>query len=437
MKTNSLERALKDARTRYVSANPRSKAADKNAEKFLPGGNTRSVLHYDPFPLTMVRGEGAELVDLDGHRYADFLCEYSAGLFGHSDKIIRAAVHEAIDRGVVMGAPTHYERELAGLLCARFSSIERIRFCNSGTEANIMALTTARTVTGREKIIVFNGAYHGGVIKFPNGNSAFNVPYDFVLSEYNDTEGTAELIHQLDDELAAVIVEPILGAGGNIPGTRDFLKMLRRETRKVGALLIFDEVKTARIGPAGIQGLMRIKPDLTTLGKFIGGGLPTGAFGGNAKIMSHYNPKKQGSWNHAGTFNNNVCSMAAGAAGIGEIYTQQRALEFLSWSEAFRLALNEMFIEREMPMYCNGLGSIFAIHFSKGPVKRKQDITAGCLSLRPLLHMELLLEGVLVAGRGDVFQSLPMTEKHLFKVSLALEKFIDRYKPLVLEVLGL
>jgi len=153
--------------------------------------------------------------------------------------------------------------------------------------------------------------------------------------------------------------------------------------------------------------------------------------------MSHYNPKKQGSWNHAGTFNNNVCSMAAGAAGIGEIYTQQRALEFLNWSEAFRLALNEMFSERDMPMYCNGLGSIFAIHFSKGPVKRKQDITAGCLSLRPLLHMELLLEGVLVAGRGDVFQSLPMTEKHLFKVSLALEKFIDRYKPLVLEVLGL
>lgn len=437
MTTGSLIRAIKDTRARYVSANPRSREADKQAGKFMPGGNTRSVLHYNPFPLTMARGEGAELIDLDGHRYADFLCEYSAGLFGHSDKIILDAVHEALDRGIVMGAPTHYERELSGLLCHRFPSIEKIRFCNSGTEANLMALTTARVVTGREKIIGFNGAYHGGVIKFPSGNSAFNVPYDFVLSEYNDTERTFELIHQLGDDLAAVIVEPILGAGGNIPGTREFLKMLRRETRKVGALLIFDEVKTARIGPAGIQGLMRIKPDLTTLGKFIGGGLPTGAFGGNAKIMNHYNPKKTGAWNHAGTFNNNVCSMAAGAAGIGEIYTQQRALDFLDWSEAFRLALNEMFIEKDMPMHCNGLGSIFAIHFSTKPVKRKSDISAGCLSLRPLLHMELLHEGVLVAGRGDVFQSLPMTEKHLFKVSLALEKFIDRYKPLVLEVLGL
>jgi glutamate-1-semialdehyde 2,1-aminomutase len=336
-----------------------------------------------------------------------------------------------------MGAPTHYERELAGLLCARFSSIEKLRFCNSGTEANLMALTTARMVTGREKIIVFDGAYHGGVIKFPNGLSAFNVPYDFVLAQYNDTERTEELIRQLDDQLAAVIVEPILGAGGNIPGTREFLKMLRRETRNVGALLIFDEVKTARIGPAGIQGLMRIKPDLTTLGKFIGGGLPTGAFGGNAKIMNHYNPKRQGAWNHAGTFNNNVCSMAAGAAGIGEIYTQQRALEFLDWSEAFRIALNEMFTNKEMPMHCNGLGSIFAIHFTRVPVKTKNDISAGCLSLRPLLHMELLLSGVLVAGRGDVFQSLPMTQKHLFEVSLALENFIDRYQPLVLKVLGM
>lgn len=437
MKTTPLERAIKDTRARYAANNPRSKAADQHAGKFMPGGNTRSVLHYDPFPLTMVDGKGADLIDLDGHRYADFLCEYSAGLFGHSDPIIRAAVHEALDRGVSMGAPTHYERELAGLLCHRFSSIEKLRFCNSGTEANLMALTTARMVTGREKIIVFNGAYHGGVLKFPKGLSNFNVPFEYVLAEYNDTGRVEELIRKLDSQLAAVIVEPLLGAGGNIPGTREFLKMLRRETRNVGALLIFDEVKTARIGPSGIQGLMRIKPDLTTLGKFIGGGLPTGAFGGSSKLMSHYNPKKPDAWNHAGTFNNNVCSMAAGAAGIGEIYTQQRASEFLDWSEAFRRALNEMFTEKDVPMYCNGLGSIFAIHFSKVPVKHVSDISSGCFSLRPLLHMEMLQEGVLIAGRGDVFQSLPMTEKHLFKLSLALENFIDRHKPLIQDVLGM
>jgi len=431
----SLNDAIADARVRYVSANPLSLAADKSAERYMPGGNTRSVLHYDPFPLTMVAGEGAELVDLDGHRYVDFVGEYSAGLFGHSDEIIKAAVHKALDTGIVMGAPTKYERELAALLCARFPSMQQIRFCNSGTEANLMALTTARIVTGHEKVLVFNGSYHGGVIKFPNGNSKHNVPFDFVVAEYNDTDGTAGLIRQLGDELAAVIVEPILGAGGNIPGSREFLGMLRETTREVGALLIFDEVKTARLGASGIQGSMGISPDLTSLGKIIGGGLPTGAFGGSAVYMAHYNPKLKGGWNHAGTFNNNVCSMAAGSAAMGEIYTQKRAVEFFDWCEAFRHSLNKMFVDKAVPMYCNGMGSIFAIHFSDKPTRKKTDISAGCLALRPLLHMELLLEGVLICGRGDFFLSLPMTDAHLSTARLALEKFIDRNKELILEVL--
>jgi len=393
-----LKQAIEDARARYASANPLSLAADKDAEQYFPGGNTRTVLHYEPFPLTMVAGEGAELVDLDGHRYFDFVGEYSAGLFGHSDENIKAAVIKALDSGIVMGAPTPYERELAALLCKRFPSMEKIRFCNSGTEANLMALTTARVVTGRNKMLVFDGAYHGGVIKFPNGNSVHNVPFDFVVAEYNDTEGTAELIRQLGDELAAVIVEPILGAGGNIPGSKEFLGMLRQMTQEIGALLIFDEVKTARLGPTGIQGMVGIEPDLTSLGKFIGGGLPTGAFGGKTEYMAHYNPKLSGNWNHAGTFNNNVCSMSAGSAAIGEIYTQDRAVEFFDWCEAFRLSLNQMFVEKAVPMYCNGMGSIFAIHFSSKPTRRKADISAGCQSLRPLLHMELLLDGVLVCG---------------------------------------
>jgi glutamate-1-semialdehyde 2,1-aminomutase len=431
----SLNQAIEDARARYASANPLSMAADKAAERFLPGGNTRSVLYFEPFPLTMAAGEGAELVDLDGHRYVDFVGEYSAGLFGHSDEIIKSAVHQALDQGVAMGAPTPYERELAGMLCSRFPALEQIRFCNSGTEANIMAMTTARVITGRNKLLVFNGAYHGGVINFPAGGSVLNVPFDFVLADYNDIEGTAELIRRVGDELAAVVVEPILGAGGNIPGNRKFLEMLRRMTKETGALLIFDEVKTARIGPAGTQGLLGIDPDLTTLGKFIGGGLPTGAFGGKAEFMAHYNPKKQGSWNHAGTFNNNICSMAAGCAALSKIYTPQRAAEFFEWSEAFRLSLNEMFAAKGVPMYGNGMGSIIAIHFSSKPTKRTTDISAGCQSLRPLLHMALLLEGVLVCKRGDLFLSLPMTESHLARARLALEKFVDRYKSLITRVL--
>jgi len=337
--------------------------------------------------------------------------------------------------GFVMGAPTNLERELAGLLCERFPSVDKIRFCNSGTEANLMALTTSRILTGREKVLAFNDAYHGGVIKFLGGPSAFNVPFDFVLADFNDTEGTSEIISQVGDELAAVIVEPVLGAGGNILADQAFLEMLRRKTKEVGALLIFDEVKTARLGVSGVQGMTGVQPDLTTLGKFIAGGLPTGAFGGSAEIMDRFNPKLKGALVHPGTFNNNVCSMAAGCAAMGQIYTPQRATDFFDWSEAFRLSLNEMFAAKDVPMYANGLGSMIAIHFSREVTKTPSDITTGCRALRPLLHMEMLLEGVSICARGDLFLSLPMDASHLSKAQDALEKFIDRHKPLIEEVL--
>jgi glutamate-1-semialdehyde 2,1-aminomutase len=432
----SLIAAIEDARSRYASANPLSRAADENAARYLPGGNTRTVLYYEPFPLTMVAGDGAELTDLDGHRYIDFVGEYSAALFGHSNDVIKSAIHRALDNGVALGAQTQYERELAGLLCERFPSIEQVRFCNSGTEANLMALATARVLTGRNKLLAFNDGYHGGVIKFLGGRCALNMPFDFVLADYNDIDGTTGLIEEAGDQLAAVIVEPILGAGGNIQGNRKFLDMLRRKTKDIGTLLVFDEVKTARLGPAGVQGMTGITPDLTTLGKFIGGGLPTGAFGGSTEIMACFNPKQDGNLAHAGTFNNNVCSMAAGCAAMSKIYTPERAADFFDWSETFRLSLNEMFARKSVPMYANGLGSMIAIHFSSEPTKRPADISAGCRSLRPLLHMELLLEGVLVCSRGDLFLSLPMDDEHLSQARIALEKFADRYKPLIERVLA-
>jgi glutamate-1-semialdehyde 2,1-aminomutase len=431
----ALKRALEDARSRYASLNPQSQAADKNAERYMPGGNTRAVLYYDPFPLTMVAGQGAELTDLDGHRYADFVGEFSAGLFGHSEEIIKAAIRDALETGIVMGSPTAYERNLAALICERFDSIDKVRFCNSGTEATLLALATARSVTGREKILVFKASYHGGVINFPSGGNALNVPFDFVLADYNDVKGTADLLDRCGTELAALIVEPILGAAGNIVADQKFLEMLRRMTTKCGALLIFDEVKTARLGAAGIQGMRGIEPDLITLGKFIAGGLPTGALGGRSEIMAQFNPKLGGTLTHAGTFNNNVCSMAAGCAALSKIYTPQRAAEFFEWSEAFRLSLNELFAAKAVPMHANGMGSMITIHFSKKITKNPADISAGCRSLRPLLHMELLLEGVLICSRGDMFLSLPMDETHLSKAHNAFENFIDRHNPLIEQVL--
>ncbi|MCP5093711.1 MAG: aminotransferase class III-fold pyridoxal phosphate-dependent enzyme, partial [Gammaproteobacteria bacterium] len=175
---------------------------------------------------------------------------------------------------------------------------------------------------------------------------------------------------------------------------------------------------------------------LMARGKFSGGGLPTGGFGGSAEIMAQFDPRKKGALAHAGTFNNNVCSMAAGCAAMREIYTPARAAEFFDWAESFRLSLNELFAAKAVPMYANGMGSMIALHFSSKPTERPSDITAGCRSLRPLLHMELLLDGVLFCGRGDMFLSLPMDESHLRQARLSLEKFVDRYKPLIEEVLA-
>ncbi|MCP4875354.1 MAG: aminotransferase class III-fold pyridoxal phosphate-dependent enzyme [Gammaproteobacteria bacterium] len=182
--------------------------------------------------------------------------------------------------------------------------------------------------------------------------------------------------------------------------------------------------------------MLGIDPDLTTLGKFIGGGLPTGAFGGKTEIMERFNPKRKDSWKHAGTFNNNVCSMAAGSTAMSKVYTRQRADEFLVSSEAFRVSLNELFAEQAVPMYCNGLGSIFTVHFTCRPIQTTADISANGRALSPLLHMEMLLEGVLICSRGDLFLSLPMTEAHFSKVGFALEAFVDRYKPLLLSEIG-
>ena len=258
----TIDVALASTRERYVKSNPKSKAAHEKAKQVFPGGNTRSVLHFDPFPLSMERGEGAELWDIDGHRYFDFVGEFSAGLYGHSDPTIQAAIVKALESGVVLAAPTALEEKLASALSARFPSLQRMRFCNSGTEANILAIVTAIAVTGRSKILAFREAYHGGVLVFSGGGSPTNVPFDVELAEYNDVEGATALIRKQARQLAAVIVEPILGAAGNIPASAEFLRALRTESEAAGALLIFDEVKTSRCGPGGSRASSVSRPTL-------------------------------------------------------------------------------------------------------------------------------------------------------------------------------
>lgn len=422
-----LAAALAEAERRYVERNPGSRAAIDRARSYLPGGNTRSVIFYPPFPIVIARSEGARIWDLDGHEYVDFLGEYTAGLFGHSDPTIRAAIERALARGWVHGGHIEDEARLAAALCRRFPSLERVRFCNSGTEANLMALTTARAVTGREKIMAFQGGYHGGVLLFKDGPSRQNAPFPVVMGAYNDAERTLAAIEREARELAAVIIEPMQGSGGCIPAERAFLAALREACTRHQILLVFDEVMTSRLGGAGLQGITGITPDMTTLGKYVGGGLSFGAFGGRADIMDRFDPLRPDALVHAGTFNNNALSMAAGVAAMTEVYTSERAEALTRAGEAFRERLNSLARERRLPVQATGIGSMMTVHFVDGPIRCAADLAQSREEAKALFHLEMLARGQHLARRGMVNLSLPMTGRDLDGFVDAFAGFLDDY----------
>jgi glutamate-1-semialdehyde 2,1-aminomutase len=304
-------------------------------------------------------------------------------VYGHSHPVIRAAIDEALAGGWVLGAPNRYEVSLAEAICARFPSVDLVRFCNSGTEANIMALSTARALTGRRRIVVFEGGYHGGVLYFHAGGSPLNYPGDFAVGQYNDVHA-AELV---DGRTAAVLVEPMLGSGGVIPGEPAFLQALRDATRAHDALLIFDEVMTSRLSTGGLQQVLGITPDLTTLGKYVGGGLAFGAFGGRRDVMERFDPSRADAFQHAGTFNNAVATMAAGAAGLTRVLTADAITRLNALGDGLRARIPN----------ATGYGSMVGLHF--------EDETQAAL-----VHLGLLRRGYSYARRGFVALSLPLTQ---------------------------
>ena len=397
----ALDAAVRD----YVAANPRSAELFAAAGRVMPGGNTRSVLYFPPFPLCMVRGEGCRLWDADGHGYVDLLAEFTAGIYGHSDPTIRAAIDAALDGGINLSGHNRLEADLARVVCERFPSIDLVRFTNSGTEANLMALAAALAHTGRKKVMVFEGGYHGGVLSFPPGGSPVNVPHDVVVAPYNDIDATAQMIRGGGRELGAILAEPMLGAGGCIPAEPAFLAMLRAEASRTGALLIFDEVMTSRLSPGGRQAILGVVPDMTTLGKYIGGGMSFGAFGGRADVMARFDPRRPDALGHAGTFNNNVVTMAAGLAGMTEVLTAERSRDLNGRGDRLRERLDALFAARRARLRVTGLGSVMNLH-AAGPAT-----TAA--TLKDLVFFDLVARGFYLARRGLIALSLPVTDTEI------------------------
>ncbi len=405
--SSALTAALDGAIDRYRRRHPASAAQLARAEQRLPGGNTRSVLYQAPFPLTMVRGEGCHLWDADGHRLLDALGEFTAGLYGHSAAPIRAAIEAALAGGLSLSSHTTGELALAEEIGRRFTSMQLLRFTNSGTEANLMALATAVAHTGRRKVMVFKGAYHGGVLSFGGAAAAVNVPHDWLPLPYNDLDAARDAVRQHGDALAAILVEPMLGAGGCLPGDADFLHGLQALAQGCGALLILDEVMTSRLSPAGRQGLLGLQPDLTTIGKYFGGGLSFGAFGGRRELMQRYDPRRPDALGHAGTFNNNVLSMAAGLAGLRELWTDEAARALNARGDRLRDACNARAAARGLALQYTGLGSLINLHARAAPLRRPEDLAGSDGRVKDLLYLALLERGIYTARRGLVALSLP------------------------------
>jgi len=338
-----------------------------------------------------------------------------------------------LQNGLNFGSHHAGEARLADLVCERFESMELVCFTNSGTEANLMAIAAAKIFTARKKVLIFRGGYHGGVLSFAGGGNAVNVPHEWLVATYNDLQGASKLIEENGGELAAVLVEPMLGSGGAIPGTPEFLRMLRSKTREAGAMLIFDEVMTSRLYEgSGVQGHLNIMPDLTTLGKYIGGGSSFGAFGGRRDIMDLFDPRK-GGVSHAGTFNNNVLSMAAGSVGLEQIFTKQVAKSLHVRGEALIQSLRAL--TSGTLMRITGCGSLLNIHFTGTPVAEIlcPEDAKGDSKLSDLLHLYLIGKGLYIARRGFVALSLAIEDVHIDQFVQCVREFLKDYSDLVRE----
>lgn len=425
--TDAIDQALAAAHARFADANPASRRQFDAQARYMPGANSRSVLFYAPFPLTIAKGEGAHLWDADGHRYADFIAEYTAGVYGHSAPEIRDAIVEALKGGINLTGHNLLEGRLAQAICERFTQIEQLRFTNSGTEANLMAITAALRFTGRRKIAVFSGGYHGGVLGFGARPSPTTVPFDFLVLPYNDIDAAVAQLERHGGEIAAILVEPMQGASGCIPAREGFLQALRDAATRHGALLILDEVMTSRLAPHGLGHAAGVRADLTTLGKYIGGGMSFGAFGGRADVMALFDPRT-GPLAHSGTFNNNVVTMAAGHAGLTQLFTPEAAGTLAARGESMRARLNALCVSEGVALQFTGVGSVMNAHFVAGQVRRSEDLAAVDGRLRQLLFFHGLAHGLYASPRGFIVLSLPVADADIDRFVDATAAFVRDYR---------
>ena len=406
---------LPSVEEQFRATTTRSRELYEQALQVMPGGVTRTSIYSEPYPIYAARGEGCRVWDVDGTRRLDLVVNYTALVAGHAHPAVVEAIREQAARGTSFAAPNPPEVALARELVERIASIEKIRFTNSGTEATMMALRLARAHTGRTKFAKVEGGYHGShdLVQDPEVAGTLPDVGEFaVVIPYNDAAGATAILDRHGAELAAVIVEPILGSGGMIPADPEYLRALRAACDRHGSLLIFDEVISFRVARGGAQELDGIRPDLTTLGKVIGGGLPVAAFGGRADVMELLDPRRPGFLPQAGTLNGHPLGMAAGVATLA-LLTPEVYAELDRRGERTREGLRALFAEHEIPAQVTGVSSLMQIHFTPEPVRSSRDVQRTDARRRKEFVLGLCNHGVLLNSRGMAALSTPVGEAEI------------------------
>ncbi len=415
----------------------------KQACQHIAGGVNSPVRAFKAVggePVFFSRGQGPHLWDEDGKRYIDYVGSWGPMILGHAHPTVIEAVKKYAERGLGFGAPTRLEIELADLICRLMPSIEKLRMVNSGTEATMSAIRLARGVTGRDTIVKFEGCYHGHsdslLVKAGSGALTLGVPTspgvpaDFVSHtvtlEYNNPDQAQRVFADIGDKIACIIVEPIAGNMNCVPPVEGFLPVLRELCDKHGSLLIFDEVMTGfRVALNGAQGLFGVTPDLTTLGKVVGGGLPVGAFGGRAEIMDNIAP--DGPVYQAGTLSGNPIAMAAGLATLNEVcapgFHQQLGAKTTALTDGLRAAADEAGVA----LTTQSVGGMFGVFFTDKPVIERFDEVMACDTERfKRFFHGMLAEGVYLAPSAFEagFLSAAHTDETLAATTVAAAKVL-------------
>ncbi len=436
---------LERERTAYEKSNPKSKQAFERSCRVLPGGVSRTLCYFPPFPCQTAYGEACWMADVDGHRRLDLFNCATTLILGHRPAVVVKAVEEQLRRGTAFQTNSGLETVLAELLVERVASVERIRFTNSGSEGTQMAIRAARAFTGRAKVAKMEGGYHGthdcveNSVRVPAGSGGppetpvavvgsagitAGVLKDVVILPYNNLEAAGRILAAHASELACVIVEPILGSVGFVPAERDFLVGLRHEAARLGIVFILDEVQSFRLDRGGAQKLFGITPDLTCFGKIIGGGFPVGAFGGRRDIMALFDTATGGgSIPHAGTFNANPITTAAGIATMEQL-TEPVYARLNAMGDGLRDRLTALGDRYRVPMYVSGIGSMFKIHFSEGPVHCYRDTLRSSGVVHSALFLFGLNRDVFLSEGGRCCLSVPMGAAELEMYLGIVEEFL-------------